>query len=188
MKTYIQFLALSIFFLSCSNSGKEEKKDTDSVTETTINDKNNTMTTVDEGSADFLRKVANSGMAEVEITAMAQQKAVNQPVKDLAAMLHHDHSMLNDQVKSLAAQKNIMLPDSMSSDKRDMINDLQKRSGRNFDKAFLDMMVKSHKTGIELFESTGTSVSDPDISNLAKNTLPTLRAHLDSATLLQKRY
>ena len=59
---------------------------------------------------------------------MAQEKAQNADVKGFAMMLVQDHSAVNDQVKSMASQKNIALPDSISADKKQMIDDLKKQN------------------------------------------------------------
>lgn len=191
MKTITTTCLLCFLLWSCNGKSKEKKtNESDSTTSTDSISKMNSNpgTAIDETSSTFLMKAANGGMAEVEITSIAQQKAVNQPIKDFAAMLYHDHSLLNDQVKSLAAQKNVTLPDTMSADKRSMVDDLKKQSGKNFDKAFIELMIKNHNAGIEMFGQAGNDAKDPDVSNLAKNAVPTLRAHLDSALALQKKY
>jgi putative membrane protein len=142
---------------------------------------NKKMTTVDEASSKFLVDAANGGMAEVELGAMAQQKATNQRVKDFGAMMVHDHSAANEQIKSLAAQKNVTLPDSVSNDKRDDANNMNKKTGKNFDKDYMDKMVKDHENDISMFEKAVTNAKDPDVSSWADKTLKTLRMHLDSA-------
>ncbi len=50
------------------------------------------------------------------------------------------------------------------------------------------MMIDSHKDGIDLFEDARSNAADIDVKNFADKTLPTLRAHLDSARAIQKRY
>lgn len=175
---------------ACNNNANDTVEKADSINDanqdTAIN--RNAGVVLDESSSTFLTAVANSGMAEVELAGVAQQKAVNQPVKDFAAMLYNDHSGVNSQVKTLASQKNIVLPDSISSDKRDMINNLQKKSGKNFDKDYLDAMVKSHEKSIDLFNKAMTDAKDADVRAFADKTLPALRMHLDTAKALRAKY
>lgn len=103
-------------------------------------------------------------------------------------MLERDHSAANDQVKNLAGQRNVSLPASPSEEKQKMYTDMEKMTGKAFDKEYISMMVKSHNDGINLFEDTRSNASDIDVKNFADKTLPTLKMHLDSAKAIQKRY
>ncbi len=181
MKKIIPVVLLFVLITACNNSGKDSVEKADSA------NKENPIAT-SSSSAEFLVRVANSGMAEVQVTSIAQQKAQNQDVKDLAAMLNHDHAALNDVVKGLASQKNIALPDSMTADKKDMISGLEQKSGNDFDKEFLSAMVKAHESSIESFEKTANEESDADVKNFAAQTLPKLKEHLNMAVALQKKH
>lgn len=183
MKKIIPAGLFLLLMTACNNSSKDTVEKADSINEHNTNVSSGTGT----ATAEFLVRVANSGMAEVEVTALAQQKAQSQEVKDLAAMLNHDHTALNDVVKGLAAQKTIALPDSMTADKRQMIDDLNKKSGKDFDKDFLDAMISAHKTSIESFERTASNETDAEVKNFAAQTLPKLREHLDKAEALKKK-
>jgi putative membrane protein len=148
---------------------------------------NNNVVT-DEKSSEFLKKATNSGMAEVQLAKLAQQKATIEAVKNFAAMLERDHTAANQQVKSMADQRHVDVPSTISDDKQKMYNDMQKKTGKTFDKDYISMMVKSHNDGISLFENTRSNASDIDVKNFADKTLPTLKMHLDSAKAIQKRY
>ncbi len=178
--------------LACNNDAETTNERTDtSTTTTTSTDANPTTTTsvvTDEKSSAFLVKAANSGIAEVQLAKLAQQKATIDAVKSFAAMLEKDHSAANDQVKNLAGQRNVSLPASPSEEKQKMYTDMEKMTGKAFDKEYISMMVKSHNDGINLFEDTRSNASDIDVKNFADKTLPTLKMHLDSAKAIQKRY
>ena len=185
----IIIISFAVLLGACNNSGNDTVNTADSANRANQDSAlNNNQVVIDENSSSFLTKVANAGMAEAEITSMARDKAVNQPVKDFAGMLYNDHSAVNAQVKSMAASKNVVLPDSISSEKRDQISDLNKKTGKNFDREFLSVMVKNHEASIDLFEKAMTEAKDADVRSFADKTLPTLRIHLDSARALQKKY
>ena len=188
MKKTIVYLLFTPLVFSCNNTADDSVEKADSTNEANADStgKRNGVAT-DEKSAEFLVRAANSGMAEVELAKIAQAKATLSDVKNFAAMLEKDHSAANSQVKSFASQRNVTLPDSISGDKRDMINDVQKRTGKDFDKEYLDHMIKSHNDGIDLFENTKSNATDVDIKNFADKTLPALRMHLDSAKAIRKR-
>lgn len=190
-KLGIPLVVIYFMLLACNNEAETTNETTDTSTTTATTDPTpNTATSVvtDEKSSAFLMKAANSGIAEVQLAKLAQQKATLAAVKSFAAMLERDHSAANDQVKNLAGQRNVSLPASPSEDKQKMYTDMEKMTGKAFDKEYISMMVKSHNAGIDLFEDTKSNASDIDIKNFADKTLPTLKMHLDSAKAIQKRY
>jgi len=147
---------------------------------------NDTTAAVDEESADFAVKAASGGMMEVQLGDAAQQLASGTRVKEFGNMMVRDHSKANDELKTLAATKNITLPDSVGEDHRKHIDDLKKKKGADFDKAYIDMMVDDHKEDIDMFEKAANNLKDPDLKAFAARTLPTLRAHLDSAQTIRE--
>jgi len=67
------------------------------------------------------------------------------------------------------------------------IRDLTTKSGAEFDRVFIDMMVENHRKGVSLFESQDKAkVGDQELQNFVRDTLPTLRRHLTHAEQLQK--
>ena len=64
--------------------------------------------------------------------------------------------------------------------------DLNDKSGNEFDKAYIEMMVNDHKNAIKIFEKASTDSDDYDIKTWALNTLPTLRVHHDHSKVCQK--
>jgi putative membrane protein len=88
----------------------------------------------------------------------------------------------------LADQRTVAVPTTISDDKQKMYNDMEKKTGKAFDKEYISMMVKSHNDGISLFEKTRSDAADIDVKNFADKTLPALKMHLDSAKAIQKRY
>ena len=194
MKKVLASLVVFYFILlACNNNAEttDERTDTSTTTTNTAVDANaNTAASVvtDERSTTFLTKSTNSGMAEVQLAKLAQQKATIDAVKNFAAMLERDHTAVNEQVKSLAGQRNVSLPAAPSEDKQKIYSDMEKMTGKAFDKEYISKMVKSHNDGIDLFEDTKANASDIDVKNFADKTLPALKMHLDSAKAIQKRY
>jgi putative membrane protein len=131
--------------------------------------------------ADFTMKAATGGMMEVQLGQIAQTKAMDPRVKAFGSMMVQDHSAANDELKRLADAKHINLPGTLSADEQDKIDDLNKKTGKDFDKAYMHMMLDDHKKDIREFEKAGNDLTDPDLKNFAMKTLPALQKHLDSA-------
>jgi len=193
MKKIFALLPTFCFMLLACNDGSDTTESTTntSTSTNTVPDANVTTTNTvvtDEKSSEFLKKVTNAGMAEIQLAKLAQQKGTIDAVKNFAAMLERDHTAVNQQVKNFADQRNVALPAAISDDKQKMYTDMEKMTGKAFDKDYISMMVKAHNDGISLFEDTRSNASDIDVKNFADKTLPTLKMHLDSAKAIQKRY
>jgi len=189
-KIFALLPAFCFMFLACNDTNDTTESTTNTSTNTVTDANVSTTNTVvtDEKSSEFLKKVTNSGMAEIQLAKLAQQKAIIDAVKNFAAMLERDHTAVNQQVKNLADQRNVALPAAISDDKQKMYTDMEKMTGKAFDKDYISMMIKAHGDGISLFEDTRSNASDIDVKNFADKTLPTLKMHLDSAKAIQKRY
>jgi putative membrane protein len=133
-----------------------------------------------------MTKAAGGGMMEVELGQLAQQNAKSERVKNFGQMMVRDHSAANDDLKAVARQKNVTLPESMPAEHQHHKDDLSKKKGADFDKAYIKMMVDDHKKDIDEFEKMSKNASDPDVKNFATQKLPTLKTHLDSAQAIWK--
>ena len=157
-------------------------------------DKKASMNANDSGKAminadtkDFANKAATGGMAEVELGKLAEQKATSQQVKDFAKMMVDDHTLANNTFKTLATSKSIELPAAVTDEQRKDIDALSKKSGKDFDKSYVDMMVDDHKATIMEFKTAEGKVSDNDVKNFITFTLPTLQKHLDAIQAIKSK-
>jgi putative membrane protein len=129
----------------------------------------------------FVQKAAVGGMAEVELGKLAQQKASNDAVKQFAARMVDDHSKANDELKQIASAKGIEVPTDLDAKSRSELARLQKLSGAQFDRAYMDGMVADHKQDVAEFKKQSSSGRDSDLKAFAGKTLPTLADHLKMA-------
>lgn len=174
MKKTILLALLVASGLTLQSCGSSEKKDSEERAEQA----NEATSTSDDDDSEFAVKAASGGMLEVELGRLAQEKAQSQQVKDFGAMMVKDHSMANDELKSLATSKNITLPTTLGEDHQKHVNELAKLSGKEFDEKYVSLMVDDHKEDIDEFEEASKDAKDPDIKALATKTLPTLKEHL----------
>jgi putative membrane protein len=199
-KRAIVFLALPFVF-ACNNSSNDSVQKADSANEsksdtsTSMNtspttDTSNKMSTgtmsVDKSTSEFMTKVADVGMTEVKLGQMAQDKGMSQRVKDFGAMMVKDHTAAGDELKNMARQKNVTLPETMSNDHQKKTDDLNKKTGKDFDKSYMKAMVDGHQSTVNDFEKASKDTKDADVKAWVDKTLPTLKMHLDSAKAIQK--
>ena len=177
-----------LILLACNNEAKDSVEKADSINEVKQDSSvtNPQAIVTDEESTSFLVKAANNGMAEVHLGELAQQKAMNQRVKDFGAMMKTDHATANDLVAALASERKVTLPVAVGDAQKKDIEDLTKKSGANFDRAYIKTMVRAHRETIDLFEQASDKVKDTGVKVFIDNTLPKLKNHLDSAKAIEK--
>jgi putative membrane protein len=129
----------------------------------------------------FVEKAAEGGMAEVDLGKLAEEKASSPQVKQFAERMVNDHTKANDQLKEVAQQEGIQLPDRLSADAVMTKNQLSQLSGPQFDAVYMRDMVKDHKKDVSEFQHESTSATNPEVKQFASETLPTLQSHLQEA-------
>ena len=130
---------------------------------------------------EFPLKAASGGMMEVQLGQLAQKNGQSQRVKNFGAMMVKDHSKANNELKAIAQTKNISLPTTLIPEHQEHVTMLQKVTGAEFDKQYMEMMTKDHKEDIDEFDKASKNSADADLKAFATKTLPVLRVHLDSA-------
>jgi len=134
----------------------------------------------------FVEKAAIGSMAEVQMGKLAQQKAGSDQVKQFGTRMVDDHSKANDDLKQVASHKGITLPSDLDAKHKNKMAKLEKLSGAQFDRAYMDDMVSDHKKDVAEFEKQAKSGNDADIKGFASKTLPTLQQHLSLAESTDK--
>jgi putative membrane protein len=123
-------------------------------------------------------------MMEVQMGRLGMEKGQSQAVKNLSQRLIDDHSKGNRELEALAKRKGVSLP---PDDARMVYSmPLAAKNGTDFDREFARAAMEDHTKDIAAFEKEGSSGGDPEVKNWARQTLPTLRAHLAAAQALPK--
>jgi putative membrane protein len=129
----------------------------------------------------FMQKAAQGGMAEVELGQLAQQNGQSQEVKDFGKKMVDDHGKANDELKQVASQQGVSLPTTMDAKDQALKDKLSKMQGAEFDKAYMQAMVKDHKKDVAEFKKEANSGNNQSVKDFAGKTLPTLESHLQMA-------
>lgn len=139
-----------------------------------------------EDDAKFAVAAANGGMAEVALSKIAEEKATGPKVKEFAKQMIADHSKANDELKTLAASKNITLPSAPNAEKQKAAADLGEKTGNDFDKAYITQMRKDHDETVKLFEDAQKNVKDAELKAFIDKTLPVIKAHAEHVKSMDK--
>ncbi|HWB26878.1 MAG TPA: DUF4142 domain-containing protein [Chitinophagaceae bacterium] len=137
-------------------------------------------TPLEKADGDFVVDAANGGMTEVAASQLAQNNATTDRIKNFANMMVQDHTKAGNELKKLATAKGLTLPAAISDKNQKKIDDLGKKTGAQFDKAYVNLMLNDHKNAVDMFKKEANDAKDSDLKNWATSTLPTLQMHLDS--------
>jgi putative membrane protein len=136
--------------------------------------------------AQFLSDAIQTNNAEIKFGQAAQDMGSTQAVKDFGKMLVDDHTKANEQATQLAKSMNVVVPSGVKPDDMAAYNMATSMSGAGFDKDFATDMVKGHQAAIDKFQQEADSSDPAPVTDFAKQTLPTLKKHLQTAQSLQK--
>lgn len=129
----------------------------------------------------FLKKAAQGQQAEIALGHMATQRAADPEVKKFGARMMLDHQKASEEVQQLAAKEGVQLPKQLSEQQKDKQQQLSKLSGREFDLAYIQYLLKDHKKEVKQFEQSAQQLQDPEVKQWASSALPVLKQHLDQA-------
>lgn len=124
---------------------------------------------------------------------IAEQKATNPEVKAFGKMMVTDHSALNKKAVELAKKLNVT-PQQSAADSdlvskvTSMNNDLQGKTGKDFDKTYIDQEVQIHQLVLDdLDKNLIPAAQNPELKQLLQTARGGVQAHLQRAKELQRK-
>src|SRR4051794_182581 len=123
---------------------------------------------------DFVNKVAISDMFEIQSSQMALSKQADADTKPFAEKMIQDHQKTSTELKALVegSMVKLTLPASLDSEHQRMLDELNAKSGRDFDTSYDQIQVKAHRDAVALFEAYSKSGEDSELKAWAGKTLP----------------
>ncbi len=179
MKKPIKLLlaaCLSLALFSCGNDSQRDSKEiAEDQNEAKFDD------TKVEDDSEFAVEAAAGSLLEIRLGELAQTKATSPQVKEFAKMMVDDHTKASEELKALAQQKGITLPASLSSEHQKKYDDLNEKQGAEFDREYMNLMVKAHEDDVDEFEDQAEKGKDAELKAWASGKVTTLRHHLEMA-------
>ena len=139
----------------------------------------------DKDSVKFIKNAIEGNYAEVDAGKLAQDKGKSDAVKQYGAMLVKDHSAANEKAIAAAKQLGVDPPTGAGMMAKAEYLKLKVLSGDSFDKSFAKGMVKDHENDVKEYQKE-SSKSDA-VGSYAKETLPTLKHHLQEAQSMNQQ-
>lgn len=161
---------------ACHGNNSESDDDTTNYAVDTTKSQN---IVIGKEDAQFIKTVALGCIAEIRIGTLAKQRGADKRVKNMGAIMVKDLTKGKIRLEMLAKAKKIVLPTMLDSVDEKSIAALEKKSGSDFDHAYLDKVREDYKKALALFQETSRSGYDPQIKRFAARNILTIKRHLD---------
>jgi putative membrane protein len=143
-------------------------------------------TTISAPDQDFILAAAQGGMTEVKLGELASRNGKRDDVKGFGQMMVKDHTAINNDLKALAAQKGMTLPDNLDATHQGMVNKMAALTGSEFDDAYIAGMIKAHKKDARAFKAEFAATTDANIKSFLDKSIPVVDQHLKLVTAMKK--
>ena len=136
---------------------------------------------IDNADAAAMKQLAQANLNEIEGGKTAASKAQSPDVKKFAQKMVDDHTQMLNDLKTLAQQKGVALPESASIRDMAQMKLMERSSGAEFDKKYMDEMVKDHQKDLAEVRDLVAKAKDADFKVAVQRASRKISEHLQLA-------
>lgn len=126
----------------------------------------------------FVKEALEGNVGEVQMGQLALQKSNDDQVKQFAQRMVDDHGKMQAQLKPVAEQMGVKVPEGPSKGQMKKMDKMKTLSGDAFDQAYIKDMVKDHKADASEFKQEAQSTQNAQLKQLATEGGQTIESHL----------
>jgi putative membrane protein len=134
---------------------------------------------------EFLADALRTSLAEVQMGELATQRGSATRVREFGARLRSEHSTQAAEIERLLKPLAVAIPTEPSTEAQAHHAALARLSGEQFDAAFIDALIASHKEAIEEYGAETHANPDRALGEFASKSLTMLREQLATAESLR---
>jgi putative membrane protein len=138
------------------------------------------------GDASIIQQVGQGGVAEVELSKLAGQRAKSGDVKKFAEHMVRDHTSNNRELEKIATKENVALPKELDAEHAALRDRLASLKDEEFDKAYIDAMRADHQKMDNLLKTSEGTASNAELRSYIKKTQAAVETHLREADKLKE--
>jgi len=133
-----------------------------------------------------------ANQVDIDQAAVAKERSKNADVIHFAETMTNDHKAVIAQAVALVTKLKVTPKDNavskkLTADAAKTIATLKTKSGKAFDKAYVDNEVAYHKAVISVVQGTLIpATTNAELKALLQKVVPALKAHLEHAEMVQK--
>jgi putative membrane protein len=135
--------------------------------------------------SNFVKNASMDNQMQIKMGQLASQKGTSKEVKDFGQQLASDFTKRNQDLKEIAQNKGLPFANDIDTERQMKIDNIAKKSGGDFDRAFVSMLAQDNRNHIDQFEKEARDGKDAEIKSFASKELPVLRQHQNELYKLQ---
>ncbi|HSU78019.1 MAG TPA: DUF4142 domain-containing protein [Burkholderiales bacterium] len=136
---------------------------------------------IDNADAAAMKQLAQANLNEIEGGKGAAAKAQNPQVKQFAQKMVTDHQQMLNELQTLAKSKGVALPTSGSLKDQAQMKIMEKTAGADFDKKYMEQMVKEHQKDVQETQDLVAKAKDPQFKAAVQKAHAKIQEHLQLA-------
>jgi len=136
---------------------------------------------IDNADAAAMKQLAQANVNEIEAGKAAASRAQSPDVKQFAQKMVDDHTQMLNDLKSLAQKKSVSLPESASLKDKAQMALMERSSGADFDKKYMEEMVKDHRKDLKEVQDLSAKAKDPEFRAAVQKASGKISEHLQLA-------
>jgi putative membrane protein len=141
--------------------------------------------------ANIVALLAIANQSDIEGGQLAETKASSREVRSYGTRMISDHASMLNQGNQLSKQLMInpvqpALGQQMLSEHQKSMEALKKKSGDQFDRAYMEHEIQMHQKVIRLVDEATQAADDPQLRTLLQQSRPALEDHLEQARMVKQ--
>lgn len=128
--------------------------------------------------ARFIRNIDADHYLEIRLGRLAEKKAQDASVKQFGRRMAEDHTSLQTQWSSMAANNGMKFKSGMGPRHTSKLTRLEKFSGREFDREYMTVVLQNNQDYLDYFRKEGRAANSEQVRNLVDRGIPVLEQHL----------
>jgi putative membrane protein len=127
----------------------------------------------------FVKNAIEGSLAEVNFAKLALQKSQDKNVREFATKMIHDHEMLIAEMKPVAKELGVKVPTGTPLSDHAKYEELKMKSGTDFDRAYVETMVKDHHDDLSDFLNEENKTSNPQLKATVEKGESVIKEHTE---------
>lgn len=141
---------------------------------------------MDNADISAMKQIAQSNLNEVAAGKTGVSKAQSPDVKSFAQKMIDEHTKMFEEISALAKRKDVSIPKDANMKDMAQMKLIERKSGADFDREFMEHMVKEHETALKDVEAIAAKAKDADFKEALQKAAPKIQEHLAHAQRLAK--
>ncbi len=137
--------------------------------------------------ADYLVSAHINSQLQVALGKVANQKSQSQQLKEFGRQLTEENRQIQQNINTLATGAGIEIQPALTPEYSGVVDSIKSLSDKDFDKAFLDLVLEEHNEDIERFTSLSNKTTNPIVRDMLTDNLDILRRRQTKAQELRDK-